>query len=162
MDDDLSTHIQYTRTCASVKDKECRHQLWQKRCSICGTVLESDTQYNFTPGIRAKVIYSELSQIVCSYRLSIRLQKELPAYPTRLVWVEALESGIVTLRIRQRIKKAKSRIVPAYTSSDLCGIIHTEQLDVDSDILCTLIGRLASEPNKLAKALLAEFKNATT
>jgi hypothetical protein len=153
-----SNYTDYGPVSATIKDSECNHELWQKKCSICKTILESDCQSNFEPGEPAKIIYSELSSLVTSYHLSARLYKVLPKLQTDLMWVHVLESDIVTLRIHKRKVPAGSLSIPAYSTSELCKLIYSVEKNAREIILSADIIRLAREPNKLGRFLLKELK----
>ena len=144
----------------SVVDKECRCNLWIKRCSMCQRIMESDSRVNKFSGDTEKIAYGELDTLVCTPSLARKLKAAKVTQKSKLYWVEFTvdENKILSLRTHENAFKVKgSDTAAALTSSDLCRHILRLPRQVQTTQLSAYVGKNAYDPNRLARLLLKQL-----
>lgn len=138
----------------SIRDTECRHVFWVKKCSTCTTIMESDSRVNVLSGDAAKMVHSELEVLVCSYSLAKRLQKAKVSQRTKLYWVEHPDLQVINLRLRENVSLRGTQVAAAYTSSELIEVIGRMDHVMKTTELYAELGRIAGNPDKVARLTL--------
>lgn len=132
---------------AAIKDTECRHEHWTKRCSICNTVLE--TEQNVIVDEAIKKERKELESLVVSYQVAKMLGQSSVTHKSALYWVHFITSGHIGLRAKENLTLHNTEIYNAYTSQELCALL--KELDVEAE----LILEQCTDPDALATTLIA-------
>lgn len=144
----------------SIPDTECRHELWSQKCGLCGRIMGSDCQINCKTGEYHKIIYHEFEPLVCTYALSIKLQEAKVLQRSKLYWIHYLENDVLTLRVKENATLKGTRVASAYTSAELCRHLYRLPKSRLTPELFEYIGQNSWDPNKLARLLLKEKKEA--
>lgn len=142
----------------SIKDTECKHSHWIKKCSICQTILESDARVNAQAGEASKIVYSAMEKIVVRHYLAGRLKKLKVNQKSQLYWVEHFEHDIVTLRLKENVSTSGTEVTAAFTGQELCSLI-LDMIDPTDRDTHFKIARIADRPNELAKILIKLMRN---
>jgi len=137
-----------------VKDSECTHRFWIKRCSLCKTILESDAQHNMEPGDKTKYMHTELDDVVCNHDLSKQLKALKIVQKSRLYWIETLDTHIASLRSRENVTLKNVEYSAAFTSSELCRHFYRLREAQMTPEVWEYIGRNALDPNRIARLLI--------
>lgn len=158
-DSDPSVHKELqrlgtTQEGRAVRDSECLHAFWIKRCSMCQTIMESDARVNAVEGESSKLVHSELETLVCSYSLAKRLQRAKVSQKSRLYWVENIEHEVITLRVRDNVTLKGTQVASAYTVQELVDIISRMDHVMKTTELYAEMGRNAQFPDKIARLVL--------
>lgn len=129
--DDENTHVksyaniikEATQRRSHTADNECSHPRWIKRCSLCKTILESDSQCNHIPSAEAvRLVYNDFDKMVCSYSTSLDLQSLGVSQQSMLYWIFHENQDVLTLRIRNNLPERTDEnalIASAFTSQEL-------------------------------------------
>ena len=140
-------------------DTECKHHFWSKRCGFCNIVLESECQHNAEVGESSRVSYGELDTIVCAYALSVQLQQARVIQRSKMYWVHANDSKILTLRCRTNVTLKNTKVVAAFTVSEIVKILYRLPAHILTPETFEYIGRQAHDPNRLGRLLLKHAKH---
>lgn len=140
------------------RDEQCKHMFWIKRCSVCKIIMESDHQKNVESGTKVKTVYDELQGLVCSFDISKQLE-ELDVYQrSKLYWVLSYEYHSVSLRVKTEVPLKNVKFFSAFTSSELCNQLYRLPKRRKTPEMFEKVGKLAHQPDKLAKLLILELK----
>lgn len=136
------------------KDTECTHQFWMKRCSLCRSILESDSKHNLTPGKADKVMYNELSILVVRFNIAKYMNQRGIHIHSKLTWVISPE-GLVVLRsdISDYAEKKDFSFIPAPTSGELAYAFRKYPAKM-TEKAWPKIGRNAHKPDAVARILI--------
>lgn len=137
-----------------IKDTECTHRFWIKRCSLCRTILESDAQSNLQPGDTVKHIHTSLDEIVCNYPLSVQLKELKIVQKSRLYWIETTDTKVASLRSRENVTLRSAIYTSAFTSSELCRHFYRLKEELLTPDVWEYIGRNSVDPNRIARLLI--------
>lgn len=137
-----------------LKDTECRHTHWIKRCSFCKTIMESDCQHNVAPGSSQKVMYTDFDTLVASYELSKKLKSLKIVQKSKFYWVETNDTNILSLRSKENVTLRDAQYASAFTSSELVRMFYRLPAALMTPEVWEYVGRNAHDPNRLARLLL--------
>ena len=112
-----------TRRKSHTPDTECSHTFWQQRCSLCGQIMSSDMQTLCVPCSEPiKLVYNELDSLVCTYRVSLELQKLGVKQLSALYWIFYDSRNTLVLRLNGNLPDKQddnALIASAFTSQEL-------------------------------------------
>lgn len=144
-------------------DSECSHQYWTKKCSMCKIVLESDSRTNYMSSIEpVKFTYNEFDSFVCSYDISLELQKLKIRQQSLLYWVFFETQNIVTLRVRANIPEITNEnaiIASAFTSQELFKLLLRLPVQLRDASFMNKLALNGDNPVYLGKLLCRSFRN---
>lgn len=149
------------RDISTLHDKECPHNFWIKRCSLCKAILESDSQCNVNTFGYTKDIFNEFDKLVCSYKTSERLHKIKIKQNTVLYWVYFKSLNVVSLKTKLNLpdKNDKDTIVyAAYSVQELYSIIQSLHKSILTDSFLLNIAKHSQDPNYIARVLINATK----
>lgn len=134
---------------AAIKDTECTHHRWTKRCSICGTIIE--TEQNILVEGQTKLHRNELEKLVTSYEVSQLLKHSGIHSTTQLFWVHFITSDYKCIRAKENLTLNNTEIFPAYTVQELCKLLKKYEVEAD------VIYENCENPDALAHVLKAIY-----
>ena len=142
-----------------LRDNQCEHRFWIKRCSLCRSIMESDNQVNLTTGKKDKHTYDELSTLVCTYDIAKTLQEMKVFQRSKLFWVYSEEYDALSLRVKSGVSLEGVSFVSAFTSAELCKQLYRLPVSSKNPLFYRKIGKIAYHPDRLAKLLIREIKH---
>lgn len=102
---------------AAIKDTECGHEKWTKKCSICGTILETEQQVLVDGPLKST--WPEFEHLLTSYDISQKLKHAGIHGHSVLYWVHVISSGHKCLRSKSNLTLNNTEIFPAFTVQEL-------------------------------------------
>jgi len=143
-------------------DSECSHPYWTKKCSLCKTILESDSQTNTMSSIEpVKFIYNEFDNLVCPYEISLDLQKIKIKQQSMLYWVFFEDRNILTLRVRANIPEITNEnaiIASAFTTQELFKLLLRLPVQIKDSSFMNKLALNGDNPTYLGKLLCRSFR----
>ncbi|DAB30253.1 MAG TPA: hypothetical protein CFH84_04860 [Sulfurimonas sp. UBA12504] len=143
-------------------DSECSHPYWTKKCSLCKTILESDSQTNYMSSIEpVKFIYNEFDKLVCPYEIALDLQKLKIKQQSALYWVFFENRNVLTLRIRANIPEITNEnamIASAFTTQELFKLLLRLPVQLKDNSFMNKLALNGDNPTYLGKLLCRSFR----
>jgi hypothetical protein len=134
-------------------DHECRHELWIKRCSICGEILENDQRTNADFESR-KLFYNDIDRIVCSFQYSKVIAEKLSVrFDSIFYWVYVESVDALTLRLGKNVPD-NTIAFKAFTCGELCRLLLAVPKSKQPKKYLEMIAKVADNPTALARLLL--------
>src|SRR3989304_2172389 len=143
-------------------DSECSHPYWTKKCSLCKTILESDSQTNHMSSVEpVKFIYNEFDTLVCSYAVALDLQKIKIKQQSMLYWVFFEDRNTLTLRVRANIPEITNEnaiIASAFTTQELFKLLLRLPVQLKDSSFMNKLALNGDNPTYLGKLLCRSFR----